>query len=158
MGDVNLFLFDDDGEECEKGHPRMVGEIEIMIATKEQQGKGFGRAALTLFLNYVLKNCGEMVKERFGPSAGGVPDGASIPTLSALRVKINQTNTPSIKLFESVGFVKKSDSPNYFGEFELVLQDMSIEPMVKSVELEGWREAVYENNPYVALRRICGWV
>lgn len=157
LGDVNLFLFDDDSEECEKGHTRMVGEIEIMIATKEQQGKGLGRAALTLFLNYVFGNREEIMKERFGPS-GGVLDGTFIPTLSTLRVKINQTNTPSIKLFESVGFVKKSGSPNYFGEFELVLQDMRIGPMVKSVELEGWREAVYENDPYMALRRICGWI
>lgn len=157
LGDVNLFLFDDDSEECEKGRTRMVGEIEIMIAAKEQQGKGLGRAALTLFLHYVFKNCENLVKERFG-SSGSVLDGASIPTLSSLRVKINQTNTPSIKLFESVGFVKKSGSANYFGEFELVLQDMRIGPMVKSVELEGWREAVYENDPYMALRRICGWV
>lgn len=155
LGDVNLFLFEDESEECEKAHTRMVGEIEIMIAKKEQRGKGLGQAALTLFLHYVFKNREEIMKEQFGLS--GTPNGASLPTLSALRVKINQTNTPSIKLFEKLGFVKRSGEPNYFGEFELVLQEMSIGPMVKSVELDGWREVDYENNPYLALRRICGW-
>lgn len=155
LGDVNLFICEDESEECGKAHTRMVGEIEIMIAKKERRGEGLGQAALTLFLHYVFKNREEIMKAQFGPS--GVPDGVSLPTLSALRVKINQTNTPSIKLFEKLGFVKRSGEPNYFGELELVLQEMSIEPMVKSAKLDGWREVGYENNPYLVLRSICCW-
>lgn len=158
LGDVNLFLYDDESEESEKGHRRMVGEIEIMIAKKEQQRKGIGRAAVALFLRYILKNREEVMKERF--ELAGTPSGDPLPTLSAFRAKINQTNTPSINLFESFGFIKQSDQPNYFGEFELVLQVVDLEKvgtMVKYCGLDDWREVGYENDPYVALRRICGW-
>lgn len=141
LGDVNLFLYYDENEEGEKGHCRMVGEIEIMIAKKEQQRKGIGRASLALFLHYVLDNRGGMMREQFEPLGKTSP-----PTLSALRVKINQTNAPSIKLFESFGFIKQLDQPNYFGEFELVLQEMdliNITTMVKRCGLDGWREVGY---------------
>lgn len=158
LGDVNLFLSDDGSEESEKGHRRMVGKIKIMIAKKEQQGKGIGRAAIALFLHYILKNREEIVKEQL--KSAGTPSGDPLPTLSAFRVKIGQTNTPSINLFESFGFIKQSDQPNYFGEFELVLQVADLEKvgtMVKCCGLDGWREVEYENDPYIALRRICGW-
>lgn len=158
LGDVNLFLYDDESDESEKGHRRMVGEIEIMIAKKEQQRRGIGRAAIALFLHYVLKNRGEMMKERFKPAS--TPSGDPLPILSTFRAKINQTNTPSVKLFESFGFIKQSDQPNYFGEFELVLQVVDLEKvgtLVKCCGLDGWREVEYENDPYTALRRICGW-
>lgn len=157
VGDVNLFLYDDESEQSEKGHNRMVGEIELMIAKKEQQGKGLGRASLLLFLHYVLKYHEKIMEERF--KSLGTLSGASLPTLSTLRAKINQTNTPSIKLFESVGFIKKTVKPNYFGELELVLQEMnlaSIETLMECCGLDGWREVSYENGPYVALRRVSG--
>jgi L-amino acid N-acyltransferase YncA len=39
--------------------------------------------------------------------------------LEYLRVKISSGNARSIRLFESVGFQKVSEAPNYFGEVEL---------------------------------------
>lgn len=153
LGDVNLFLHKDDSEVNEKGQLRMTGEVELMIAKKEHQGKGLGRASLVFFLHYVLRHQEEIMREWLESS--GTLNRTSSPTLSTLRVKISQTNAPSIKLFESVGFIKKLDAPNYFGEFELVLQKMdlaNIESLMRSCGMEGWREASYENSPYAALR------
>lgn len=158
VGDVNLFLFEEDSEESGKStQRRVIGEVELMVAKKEHQGKGLGRASLVLFLYYVLKYREEIVKERFESS--DILNGASPPTLTALRAKIGQTNVPSIKLFESVGFVKKSNEPNYFGEHELELQKMdmvNIGSLMKYCGIEDWREASYENTPYVTLRDMCG--
>lgn len=145
VGDVNLFLYEGDGEEegerdnTETGTQEQVviGEVELMIAAKEHQGKGLGRASLLLFLHYVLEHQVEIM---------GYRSGASPPVLAALRVKIHQSNMQSIKLFESVGFVKRSEEPSYFGEFELVMRDMSlgyVEDLMRLFGIGQWREFRY---------------
>ena len=66
--------------------------------------------------------------------------------MSYLRVKIGKENGRSIGLFESVGFVKVSETPSYFGEFELVRRGMEVEEVVRLMReagVEGEREVEY---------------
>ena len=139
IGDVNLFIYDDEEDEEPVGdnehsqRPRLVGEIEIMIAQKTMQGKGLGKAALEAFLDYVFAYeeaiCTQYMNEPVGdgspaparPAAAITPDQKSPtqPSFKYLRVKIGVDNMPSIRLFETLNFKKTSDHPNYFGELEL---------------------------------------
>ncbi|KAM3414875.1 hypothetical protein BST61_g10018 [Cercospora zeina] len=177
IGDINLFLFPPDSEEMEEDVAALggsiVGEVELMIARKELQQKGYGRAALLTFLDYILTNwsliareCAEGAaisttqdkkSEKSAMKAGNVSSSdagrlAVTPQLAFLRVKINQTNVGSIRLFESVGFVRTVDEPNYFGELELRwLPDIMIlrrqrgwerahELIYRELDDEGFRE------------------
>ncbi|KAF2429931.1 acyl-CoA N-acyltransferase [Tothia fuscella] len=106
IGDVNLFLFEDDLEE-------IIGEVEIMIARRDCQGKGYGHLILSMFLWYIVRNV-DAILEHFG----GDDTKAS---LKYLRAKIDAENERSIRLFEKVGFEKIDEKPNYFGEVELRL-------------------------------------
>ena len=117
VGDINLFLFDDNDNvssttEGPSAMSAVVGEIELMIARKNLQRQGYGRAALLTFMFYVLSNWQQIAKEYSS-------DGFNVPNLSYLRVKINQSNQRSISLFQSIGFEMVGDGPNYFGEVEL---------------------------------------
>ncbi|RHZ50145.1 DNA-directed DNA polymerase delta subunit POL31, partial [Aspergillus thermomutatus] len=49
LGDINLFLRVEDGEDGTSA-PEIVGEIELMIADKARQRRGYGRAGLLAFL------------------------------------------------------------------------------------------------------------
>ncbi|GAB7343930.1 hypothetical protein MBLNU457_1881t1 [Dothideomycetes sp. NU457] len=114
IGDVNLFIVEDDEAEDATVAP-LVGEVELMIARKDLHRSGYGRSTLLTFLYYVSSNLGSIVKEYRAQ--------ASQPTgqLEYLRVKIGQANHRSLALFESVGFQKVKDEPNFFGEYELRL-------------------------------------
>ncbi len=58
VGDINLFLAqpadddEDDDEDC--GHESVVGEIELMIASKDLHRQGYGRATLLTFMGYII--------------------------------------------------------------------------------------------------------
>ena len=104
IGDVNLFLseIDDDDEidadetsksaelntdiPAEEGgsstKPLIQAEIDIMIARKEYQGKGLGRAATCTMLKY----------------------GATKLGIRRFFCRINEDNLNSIRLFKSIGF------------------------------------------------------
>ncbi|KAK7534432.1 N-acetyltransferase [Phyllosticta citricarpa] len=121
IGDVNLFLqraAQDEGEgEAAATAVPVIGEVEIMVASKAHQGQGFGYAVLQAFLTYVRRNLDAVLGE-FAASLGEQPKRAR---LSYLRVKIGAGNARSVRLFEKLGFVKASETPNYFGELELRL-------------------------------------
>lgn len=139
IGDINLFLRVDDGEEGVET-PEIIGEIELMVAEKKDQGKGFGRAALLAFLRYVLEREGEVVGEfvRGGEGARNALEGTTGKMkFAALSVKIGKGNERSLKLFESLGFEKVGQEPNYFGEWELRRTALS------SAEVDGYREVEY---------------
>ncbi|KAL5359203.1 GNAT domain-containing protein [Aspergillus floccosus] len=131
VGDINLFLRIDDGEEGASA-PQIIGEIELMIAEKQNQRKGFGRAALLAFLRYIVDYEAEILREFVGRDASAsealskVAAGAGADgwRFSCLSVKIGQANVRSLALFESVLFRKVTDEPNYFGEFELRRTDL----------------------------------
>lgn len=127
VGDINLFLTpctdDDDCEGAEKVHESstagcdhsVVGEIDVMIATISDRGKGLGRAAVTALLLYLARNLDAILACYVSGLADGRP-----ARLQRLVAKIHASNTASRALFASLGFEKKGE-PNYFGEVEMVL-------------------------------------
>lgn len=149
VGDINLFLSvadngdqnDGDGPALgETGRTKLVGELELMIARKDCQGKGFGRASLLLFLWYILMQKDNLAKE------WAQHYDSQEPTLCYVLAKIHSTNERSIKLFESLSFKKKSETPNYFGEFVLVLHDLDIVRIVglmREFNLSAWKVLKY---------------
>lgn len=124
VGDINLFLFRPDDEDEPSGE--VVGEVELMIAKTELQRKGYGRAALLAFLGYVLGKWRDIGDEYGEKNAKA--------ELSFLRVKVNETNAGSLRLFESVGFSRVGEGANYFGEIE-----MRGKPDLEELKrLKGW--------------------
>jgi len=122
IGDVNLFLLQDEEAEeddAQNGLTSVIGEVEIMIARKDLQGNGYGRAVLLAFLWYIFMSLDGILREYSKRSSGNA---AGQALLRYLRVKIDAENTRSIRLFESVGFSKLSQTPNYFGEIEMRLK------------------------------------
>jgi RimJ/RimL family protein N-acetyltransferase len=121
IGDVNLFLSEDDEDDDEK----VIGELEIMIASPSARGKGLGKATLLTFLWYITTNIFSILSE-YTTSKN--------TTLKYLRVKISASNEISIKLFERVGFTKTSPTPNYFGEVELRLSISDVVSLFKDIQ------------------------
>lgn len=158
VGDINLFLRVDDGDE---GHapPGIIGEIELMIAEKVNQRRGYGKAALLTFLRYIVERQGQILGEFVGAGAGGVGGEtlakvkAAIPAtggdllFSCLSVKIGKDNERSLALFEGLGFVRVSEEPSFFGEFELRrvgLGRSEVDALCEGAGVEGYVEVVYE--------------
>ncbi|KAK6354274.1 hypothetical protein TWF730_008687 [Orbilia blumenaviensis] len=123
VGDVNLFLYEndeDDGIEGVKSQIALIGEIELMVAREEYQGQGLGKIAVLVFILYVLQHQQEILMQDMARYEKGGKE------LRYLRVKIGKGNVRSLGLFQKLGFVKTTEEPNYFGEWELRL---SIEPL-----------------------------
>lgn len=117
IGDVNLFLTEENRDEDEnRDSDTLVGEIELMIATNEHRERGYGRASLLAFLQFLHTHEGDILKEY---SLTRQSSRRLSSSLAYLRVKIAESNGRSIRLFESVGFQKVSAEANYFGEVEL---------------------------------------
>ncbi|KFY94169.1 hypothetical protein V498_04013 [Pseudogymnoascus sp. VKM F-4517 (FW-2822)] len=128
IGDVNLFLrlayeLDGDGEEM-LNRPYVRGEIELMIASPSDRGRGFGKATLLAFLQYIRNHTDDILDQYKSHSPDGAENNIQNKDVKmgglVLVSKINKTNLRSRRLFESVGFgqVGKED---YFGEIELKL-------------------------------------
>ena len=113
IGDVNLFISpEEDSDEADgAAERRLVGEIELMIALPSTQHQGYGCAALVTFMQYVLAQWTQIAQEFSGSG--------SALSLAYLRVRIQESNVRSIKLFESIGFERTAEGANYFGEIEL---------------------------------------
>lgn len=157
VGDINLFLRIDDGDE---GHdsPEIIGEIELMIAEKVNQRRGYGKAALVTFLRYIFERQDQILGEFVSAGAGGVSEetlrkvktaaaGVEGLSFSALSVKIGQGNARSLALFGGLGFVSVSDEPNFFGEFELRrggLGREEVDALFESAGVRGYVEVAYE--------------
>ena len=80
VGDVNIFLNDPDS--------KATGEVEIMIAEPEARRKGLGREALLLMIDYARTTL-DMTK---------------------FVAKISFSNSPSLALFQRLGFKETSRS------------------------------------------------
>lgn len=139
VGDVNLFLVDDDedeeeqvGEQAEK-RKAVIGEVEIMIARSDARGKGLARETLVGFMWYIMASLSSILAEY----AGGQ---TQVNYLKYLRVKIDKDNTRSLALFERVGFTRTSAEPNYFGEVEMrtAVKDGKLVDVERTIGLEGF--------------------
>lgn len=123
VGDVNLFLSppdDDDEEDAAQGqdHQRgsvCTGELELMIASPRHRRRGYGRASIFAFVQYISLHLEQILAEFQGSS--DVKSEARWKGMR-LRVKIGGENVGSIALFEGLGFEKVGEV-NYFGELEL---------------------------------------
>ncbi|KJY01508.1 hypothetical protein TI39_contig289g00030 [Zymoseptoria brevis] len=136
VGDINLFLTEDDEDEYDvsvKGW-RVVGEIELMIAEQKQQRKGYGRAAVIAFLEYILVHWRGIADEYQSSLPAEKETKEAVPQLAFLRVKVQQTNVGSLRLFEGVGFQQIAEEANYFGEVEMRWQP-DLEDLRR---LKGW--------------------
>ncbi|KAI9369936.1 N-acetyltransferase [Aspergillus egyptiacus] len=151
LGDINLFLRVDDGEDGSSA-PSIVGEIELMIAETRAQGNGYGRGALLAFLRFVREHevaiVGEFVegdevaRNVFQEKGKGEDEGKGEGKgVSALSVKIGKENERSLRLFESVGFRRVGAEPNYFGEWEL-RRELQGEGQEQG-QVDGYREMRY---------------
>lgn len=116
IGDVNLFLTEDDEVEQVDGETRLVGEVEIMIANKSLLRNGYGRAAIGLLLYYVLSHK-EVILDEYATSTNN----RDKMILQHLRAKIGASNKASIAAHCGMEFEMVSDEPNYFGEIEMRL-------------------------------------
>ena len=152
LGDINLFLQIEEEEDEEEVNgetpkssaaatPRIIGEVELMIAEKKHHRKGFGRAALLSFFKYVSDHEDEILSEfASGDSveatnlAAGDRSGLAFSCLTA---KIGHANSKSLALFRSVGFQLVTDEPNYFGEFELRKTDLRPEAAGEALKGNG---------------------
>src|SRR4051812_19454900 len=66
IGDVNLFLYEDEEEshdEAERGTTPIIGELEIMIAEKSARGKGLAHETLLTFLTYITTHLPAILEE-----------------------------------------------------------------------------------------------
>lgn len=138
IGDVNLFLSpaDEDEEGC-------IGELELMIAPKNARRQGYGRATILTFLHYIQMHLQEILSEYKSKVE------VEKMRLLQLKVKIGSKNEKSIKLFESIGFVKVAESPNYFGELELTFEGFLSEERIGSLmnlyNVKEYREMKYRD-------------
>ncbi|KAJ3343903.1 N-acetyltransferase 9 [Gonapodya sp. JEL0774] len=111
VGDVNLFFTDIDS-------PR-TAELEVMVAEPKARGKGIGEATCRMMMEYAAQ-----LEET---ETGHFP-------VSLFRAKIKFDNTPSLKLFEKLGFKEVSRSA-FFEEVTLELAvDAGLVKTVQSVE------------------------
>lgn len=158
VGDINLFLRVDDGDEG-SAQPEIIGEIELMIAEKVNQRKGYGKAALLTFLRYIVDRQNQILGEFVHAGCGGV-DGETLEkvktaaaaageglSFSCLSVKIGQDNGRSLALFEGLGFVRVSESPSFFGEFELRRRGLGrreVDALLEGAGVGVYVEVAYE--------------
>jgi len=139
VGDINLFLYPYEDEEGEYDDPSAavefcMAEVDIMIAEREQRGKGLGRAVVLGFLQYVSRHLAGIMGE-YAEDKGM----ERAPGLKRVMAKINKGNGQSIGLFTSLGFVQEGEV-NYFGEVKLVLG--GLEELTREVP-EGYEELLY---------------
>lgn len=169
LGDVNLFLkFADGDEEIDnadsKGIPHklrpIVGEIELMIAEKEKQRHGLGRASLLCFLTYIATHETEIVRVFLHGHARNPDQGQSTQTaqeqtqeqdeetkLAYLMVRIGATNECSLALFEGLGFRRMTDETNYFGELELRkygVDENGMRELMEQYDVQSYKEVLYD--------------
>ena len=151
VGDINFFLtpFEEEDDEDANANdnkerstsdvPLYSGEVDVMIARLEHRRQGFGRAAVTAFLYYILRSKRDAILAEAAGAEGTETSTPSPPQLKQLVVKIQATNAASISLFKSLGFEQKGDV-NYFGEVELVRWNLTTEVPA------GYTEKVYQRS------------
>ena len=140
LGEVNMFISTVEDDDPER--PRVMGELELMIAEKGQQRRGHGKAALLTFLAYIANQEEEIVGQ-FLESKGILSPHS--PHFSFLSAKIGKHNHRIVALFERLGFRKLSEQPNYWGEYELRRDALTKEALASLLEpaLHDYMERTY---------------
>ncbi|KAJ7073871.1 GNAT domain-containing protein [Mycena amicta] len=117
IGDVNIFLHGSPAAEEEEDFH---AEAEVMIAEQEYRRRGCAREALQLMLGYATaSSIGDFIYKRPAATEEDSDDPSPLPIPpSALLVRISESNTPSIRLFESLGF-QVTKRVEVFGEVEM---------------------------------------
>lgn len=153
IGDINFFIYpfdgdDDEEEEAVEERVRsgdaptaapstsVIGEIDIMIASHADRGKGLGKAAVSAFLHYIWTHRDVILDEydddnklahdehdEDKPKSASAAAASTRPRLRMLMAKIKATNERSIALFRGLGFVQEGEV-NYFGEVKLVMRGL----------------------------------
>ncbi|KAJ7878969.1 N-acetyltransferase 9-like protein [Mycena olivaceomarginata] len=90
-------------------------EVEIMIAEREFRRKGFALETLQLMLGYVTASSYDHFLCESPPALQGSP--LPIPPTTLL-ARISESNVPSIRLFEKLGF-RITKRVEVFGEVEM---------------------------------------
>jgi RimJ/RimL family protein N-acetyltransferase len=153
VGDINLFLTpweDDDDESAVKADHDVDycnAEVDIMIASTADRGRGLGRAAVSAFINFIWKNLDSILAEyRDCQAEASTPERKRL-MLKDLVAKINASNQGSIALFKKLGFRQRGDV-NYFGEIEMVLENFGKLGLIvrDEIEIEGYKELVYDRS------------
>lgn len=171
IGDINMFLtpWDDDDdandEENDAAAPAakdsqsdtagvelVRAEVDVMIAGSGDRGKGFGKAAVGAFLEFVTRNRVGILHEYF--TATPAPqDGTRRPEIREFVARIQASNRGSLALFAGFGFRQRGEV-NYFGEVEMVLRPAigrlgEGTPSIGEIEVvEGYREAKYDRSGF----------
>ncbi|KAJ8515917.1 hypothetical protein ONZ45_g6715 [Pleurotus djamor] len=132
IGDVNLFLKgaqSSDGTQNDE-EDSFEAEVEIMIAEQDFRRKGLALETLQLMLGYAT---GSSTGTFPPPSSSTLTSGqtpACLPPLpvpaSSLVTRISEFNTPSIKLFEKLGFAVTKHVA-VFQEVEMHYQGQAVE-------------------------------
>lgn len=102
-----------DGDPKEGAMGRICAEIDVMIAKPEYRRRGLAREAVLLLVHYLLEHAARV---------------------QYLVVKINDDNTPSLRLFSSLGFAHHKHLA-VFGQTEL---RMAL-PLARAASLDHWR-------------------
>lgn len=156
IGDVNLFLnpAEPDGETQEDSSsaesPGICGEIELMIAEVSARGKGLGLEILDCFFQYIMENLDSIIQEYTVSNGQDHSDvierRVRLPGLRYFRVKINESNSRSLRLFERAGFSRISPTANFFGEVELrlLVEDLRSEWKQRATQTPSYLEYVDE--------------
>ncbi|KAF7363994.1 Acyl-CoA N-acyltransferase [Mycena sanguinolenta] len=134
IGDVNIFLHGSPSQDTHLDEEdEFYAEAEIMIAEREYRRKGFALEALQLMLGYATASSkGSFICANPPDTLKSSPLPIS-PT--SLLVRISESNVPSIRLFEKLGF-HITKRVEVFGEVEM-----------------RWREVVFF--PFALASRNC---
>ncbi|KAI0122986.1 GNAT domain-containing protein [Xylariales sp. AK1849] len=116
-----------------------VGEVDIMIASTADRGKGVGKAAVSAFLYFVRENVDGLLAEYSRAGTG--------MEMKELLVRIKATNLGSIALFKGLGFVQRGEV-NYFGEIEMVWKEFMGNETLGAVE--AYRQLGYDRSRLAA--------
>ncbi|KAJ6526264.1 GNAT domain-containing protein [Mycena vulgaris] len=116
IGDVNIFLH---GARTGDDEDEFYAEVEIMIAEREYRRKGFALEALQLMLGYATASSSGPFLCQNPASVQESLQGSPLPVpATSLLARISESNVPSIRLFEKLGF-RITKRVEVFGEVEM---------------------------------------
>ncbi|KAI1328838.1 GNAT domain-containing protein [Xylariaceae sp. FL0255] len=160
LGDVNLFLtpYDEDNEDEEEKQSIAGGtstnkspvvwlkaEIDIMIASAKDRGKGRGKAAVEALLEFLRRNLDGILEEYHHTNTKkDTKSEEGSPRLRHLFAKMNTENRGSTALFHSLGFVPTPGGPDYFGELTVMRWPAFSEKDGEGIE--GYQEVLFDRS------------